>query len=379
MSSPVLEAKHLVATASPAIDLAIVIPTYNERDNIRVLVDRLTRVLDGISWEAIFVDDDSPDGTADEIRSIAAANRSVRLIHRIGRRGLASASVEGMLSTCADAIAVMDADLQHDESILPIMLESLRGDNLDLVVGTRNALGGCKGEFAKQRVVLSNVGARLSDLVCKTRLSDPMSGFFMLSRSYLQEVVRRLSITGFKILVDLVASADRELRVLEVPYKFRKRKHGESKLDVSVGLEYVYLLIEKLTRGWIPVRFAMFLLVGGIGLVVHMAALSVFFLLLHTQFIVGQMLATLTAMTGNFFLNNAITFRDAKLRGWALPKGLVAFYLTCSLGAATNITVAQYIFARSWPWALAAVAGLIVSSVWNFVGSSLFTWQRKTG
>jgi dolichol-phosphate mannosyltransferase len=377
MSSPVLEAKRYVATASPAIDLAIVIPTYNERDNIRILVDRLTRVLDGISWEAIFVDDDSPDGTADEIRRIAAQNRSVRLIHRIGRKGLASASVEGMLSTSADAIAVMDADLQHDESILPIMLESLRGDNLDLVVGTRNALGGSKEKFGKERVVLSNVGAKLSDLVCKTRLSDPMSGFFMLSRSYLHEVVRRLSITGFKILVDLVASADRELRVLEVPYKFRKRKHGESKLDVSVGLEYLYLLVEKVSYGLIPVRFAMFLLVGGVGLVVHMAALSVFFLVLHTQFIVGQLLATLTAMTGNFFLNNAITFRDARLRGWALPKGLLAFYLTCSLGAVTNLVVAQYVFVRSWPWTLAAVAGLVVSSVWNFVGSSFFTWQRR--
>ena len=244
MSGPVPEVRNSRVTASLAIDLAVVIPTYNERENVVLLVDRLRSVLGGISWEAIFVDDDSRDGTAVEIRKIGAADCSIRLIHRIGRRGLASAVVEGMLSTCAEVIAVMDADLQHDESVLPTMLEYMKADEVDIVVATRNAHGGSKGDFKKNRIILSDLGARLSTLVCKTRLSDPMSGFFMLKRSYLLEVVRSLSTTGFKILVDLVASADREVHIVEVPYEFRMREHGESKLDVSVALEYIYLLVE---------------------------------------------------------------------------------------------------------------------------------------
>jgi dolichol-phosphate mannosyltransferase len=359
------------------VDLAVVLPTYNERANVSVLVERLRTVLEGISWEAIFVDDDSPDGTADEIRRIGATDQSIRLIHRIGRRGLASASVEGMLSTCANVIAVMDADLQHDESILPTMFECIRGSNIELVVATRNAQGGSKGDFEKNRVLLSDVGARLSALVCKTNLSDPMSGFFMLRRSLLLEVVRSLSTTGFKILVDVVASADRELRVVEVPYEFRKRERGESKLDVSIALEYIYLVIEKITHGLIPVRFAMFLLVGGVGLVVHLLVFSLCFLLFHEPFLVGQVIATITAMTGNFLLNNVITFRDSRLHGWRLLKGLLAFYLICSFGAIANVTVAQYVFTQSAPWMLAAVAGVVVSSVWNFVVSSAFTWRRQ--
>lgn len=360
-----------------AIDLAVVIPTYNERDNVRILVDRLRSALEGISWEAIFVDDDSPDGTAEEIRSIGATDLSVRVLHRIGRRGLASACVEGMLATSAEVVAVMDADLQHDEAILPIMLEAMKSPEVDLVVATRNAHGGSKGSFAKNRVLLSDMGARLSSLVCKTQLSDPMSGFFMLRRSYLLEVAHRLSTTGFKILVDLVSSADRELRVVEVPYEFRNREHGESKLNVNIGLEYLFLLVEKFTHGIIPVRFAMFLLVGGVGLVVHLLTLSVFYLALHTEFLTGQIIATATAIAGNFFLNNAITFRDSKLKGWRLLRGLLAFYLICAFGGLTNITVAQYVFAHSWPWVLAAIAGVMVSSVWNFVVSSAFAWRRK--
>lgn len=361
----------------PVIDLAVVIPTYNERENVRILVDRLKSALDGISWEAIFVDDDSPDGTADEIRSIGATDLSIRVLQRIGRRGLSSACVEGMLATSAEIVAVMDADLQHDESVLPTMLEVMKSKDADLVVATRNALGGSKGSFAKNRVLLSDLGAKLSALVCKTQLSDPMSGFFMLRRTYLLEVAHRLSTTGFKILVDLVSSADRELCVVEVPYEFRNREHGESKLNANIALEYLFLLIEKFTHGIIPVRFAMFLLVGGVGLIVHLLTLSFFFLVLHTQFLTGQIIATATAIAGNFFLNNTITFRDSKLHGWRMLRGLLAFYLICSFGGLTNITVAQYVFAHSWPWVLAAIAGVIVSSVWNFVVSSAFAWRRK--
>lgn len=359
------------------LELAIIVPTYNERENIAPLVERLKRVLDGVWWEAIFVDDDSPDGTADIVRRLGSADPQIRVVQRIGRRGLASACVEGMLATSARFVAVMDADLQHDESVLPAMLARIRGGDIDLVVATRNAAGGSKGEFARKRALLSDLGAKLSGVVCKTPLSDPMSGFFMLTCTCFSEVVRKLSSTGFKILVDIVASADRKLRLAEIPYTFRMREHGESKLAINVGLEYLYLLIDKVTHGLIPARFAMFLLVGGTGIVVHMAVLSFVYLSMHTQFLLGQTIATFAAMTWNFFLNNAVTFRDARLRGWGMLKGLAAFYVTCSFGALSNVTLAQYIFAHAWPWVVAGIAGIVVSSVWNYVVSSMFAWRRK--
>ncbi len=367
----------MFAPVASALELAVIVPTYNERANIVPLVNRLERVLEGLAWELIFVDDDSPDGTAEEVRNLAASNPRIRALQRIGRRGLASACVEGLLATSARYLAVMDADLQHDESVLPKMLEQLRSGNFDLVVASRNLDSGSKGEFTHKRVLLSDAGARLSAFVCKARLSDPMSGFFMITRECFYPTVRKLSCTGFKILVDIVASSERKLRIAEVPYIFRTREFGESKLDLSVALEYAYLLIDKFTRGLIPARMAMFLLVGGTGLVVHMAVLSVVYLGLGIPFLVGQTIATIVAMTWNFFLNNAITFRDARLRGWRILTGLLTFYATCAFGALTNITVAQYVVSHSWPWTVAAITGIIVSSVWNFVVSSLLAWRRK--
>src|SRR5580704_1304875 len=218
-------------TNSP-IDVAVVLPTYNEGKNIPEVIARVRSVLEGLSWEMIFVDDDSPDGTAEAVLEYARRDRRIRLVQRVGRRGLSSACIEGMLATSANYIAVMDADQQHDETILPKMLARLREEELDIVVGTRNADGGSMGQFSAKRVLLSRLGRRISKSVCHCELSDPMSGFFLLRRGFLMDVVRRLQGEGFKILVDLLASAERRVRVGEIGYRFRLRKHGESKLDL---------------------------------------------------------------------------------------------------------------------------------------------------
>src|SRR5579883_2692252 len=231
------------------LELAVVVPTFNERENIAPVLDRLAFALEGIRYEVIFVDDDSPDGTANAVREIARTNPRVRVLQRILRRGLASACLEGMMATPAPYIAVMDADLQHDERILPRMLAKLKEERLDLVVATRNAAGGSKGSFARHRVLLSDLGHRLSLWISHTEISDPMSGFFVLTREYLEEVVRSASGVGFKILLDLVASARRPVRVGEVAYTFRNRLHGDSKLDVVVSLEYLELLLDKILGG----------------------------------------------------------------------------------------------------------------------------------
>jgi dolichol-phosphate mannosyltransferase len=359
-----------------ACDLAIVLPTFNESGNVGLLVDRLEKALPGIRYEVIFVDDDSPDGTADVVRRLAEHCDNVRVLHRIGRRGLASACIEGILAAAAPFVAVMDADLQHDETALPEMLRRIREENLDLVVGSRNIAGGSMGEFAGWRVKLSQLGKRLSLMDTHHALSDPMSGFFMVRISTFERYAHRLSGIGFKILLDIVLSAGPDLRIGEVPYRFRLREHGESKLDLMVGLEYFELLVDKHFGNLVNVRFVLFGMVGALGVCVHLLILRA---LLHPgglSFAKGQAIATTIVMVLNFVLNNSVTYRDRRLRGWRFWGGLLTFCLACGLGVAANVAISNEVFLRGVPWVLAALTGLLFSAVWNFGVTSMFTWRQ---
>jgi dolichol-phosphate mannosyltransferase len=364
----------------PRVDLAVILPTYNERGNIAELISRLESCLQGLTWELIFVDDDSPDDTAAVIAEHARRDSRIRLIHRVGRRGLSSACIEGMLATTSNYVAVMDADMQHDETILPQMLGTLREDSLDIVVGTRNAEGGSMGEFGRHRVLLSRMGQKVSNAVCRCDVTDPMSGFFLCRRSFFLEVVRHLNGGGFKILVDMLASADRPVRIGEVGYTFRARTHGKSKLDVNTAVEYLFLVLDKLTDKFtgraLPLRFAAFGLVGAAGFATHLTCLALLMFGFHWHFIGAQIAATYVAMTENFFFNNLFTWRDRKLRGMMLVSGMASFWLACSFGAWANVIFARALFQSGAPWYLAGIAGIILSSVWNYSIANLFTWQK---
>jgi dolichol-phosphate mannosyltransferase len=357
------------------IDIAVVLPTFNESENVAEVIARLSAALTGLDWELIFVDDDSPDGTARIVSGFAQEDRRIRLIQRIGRRGLSSACIEGILATPATCVAVMDADLQHDERILPRMLQNLRGEGLDIVVATRNSDGGSMSGFSEGRQFLSRLGRRISRFVFRCELTDPMSGFFVVRRSFFLEVVRELHGGGFKILLDILATSRRPVRLGEVGYHFRNRIYGESKLDVSVAVEYLFLVLSKLTGGAIPTRFVVFALVGTIGLIVNLSCLSVLFIKFHLGFSASQAWATLAAMTGNFFLNNQITYRDRRLHGIYMLLGLLSFWLACSFGAWANVSVAGNLLRSGVPWWVAGFAGTVLSAVWNYSISNLFTWQ----
>lgn len=361
------------------LDLAIVVPVFNERENVATLVARLDRALDGIVWEAIFVDDDSPDGTAQAARDLALVDRRVRVIQRIGRRGLSSACIEGMCATAAPAVAVIDGDLQHDETLLPAMLAALRDDPaLDLAIGSRFVAGGSTGEWDRDRVAKSAFATRLSRYAVKTDLSDPMSGFFMIRSAILRDLVPRLGGIGFKILLDIIAASARPLAFVELPYTFRTRTAGESKLDHVVAMEYLIALYDRRFGRVVPVRFAMFSAIGALGTGVHMGVLSLAYVLLGWTFLAAQIVATVAALTFNFFLNNALTYRDRRLRGWrALLDGWVSFALVCSVGAVANVGVAAFLHdARQGAWAASALLGVLVGAVWNYALSSRFTWGR---
>jgi dolichol-phosphate mannosyltransferase len=356
-------------------DLCVVIPTLNERRNIGVLLDRLHTLLEGIRYEVVVVDDDSGDGTANEVRRLSRAHPDVHVLHRIGRRGLASACIEGMLATSATYIAVMDADLQHDESVLPQMYRRISTEPLDLVVGSRNTEGGSMGEFGTWRVRLSRLGRKLSGVERHAHLTDPMSGFFIVRRTFIDRIAHRLTGVGFKILLDIVLSAEDDIRIAEVPYHFRLRQHGQSKLDVMVGLEYIELLLDKLIGNWVSVRFALFSIVGAVGVAFHLLLLWILMNSTGMRFLHAQTFATGVVMISNYILNNSLTYRDRRRSGAAFWTGLIKFGIACSLGMVANLAISNEAFRRGFPWPVAGVIGLVFSAVWNFGVTSMTIWR----
>lgn len=361
------------------LELAIVIPTFNERANVATLVARLDQALAGRNWEAIFVDDDSPDGTAQAVRELGRIDTRIRVIQRIGRRGLSSACIEGMCATAAPIVAVIDGDMQHDETLLPRMLDALQADDaLEVVVGSRFCSGGGTGEWDQDRVAKSALATRLSRRVLKADLSDPMSGFFMIRTEIVRRLVPTLSGIGFKILLDILTAAPTPLHFIEMPYVFRTRTEGESKLDHVVAMEYLIALYDRMFGKVIPVRFAMFSAIGALGAGVHFLALGLLFLLAGLPFLTATIIATAVAMTFNFFLNNALTYRERRLKGARqLFDGWVIFCAVCSVGAVANVGMATFLHhVEHGDWRLSALAGIAVAAVWNFVLSSRFTWGR---
>ena len=358
-------------------ELTIVVPTYNERKNLVPFMTNLAAALAGIDYEAIVVDDDSMDSTAAAARSLAQHDGRIRVIQRIGRRGLASAAVEGMLAASSPFLLVMDADLQHDERIIPAMLEKIKTEGLDVVVATRNAEGGSMGEFAAERVGLSKAGRFLSSMVCRVQISDPMSGFFVVRSEYFHRVVHNLSCIGFKILVDLLASSREPVRVGEVGFRFRNRIHGESKLDILVGMEYLQLLLHKLTRGMIPVSYLLFGLMGSVGVACNFLLAGLFSSAFDLSFKSAQFAGALITIAINFLLNNQLTFRSARLRGRKFLEGLGIFYVCCSIGLFAQVTVASGLRSGGMNWAAATLAGIAIGSVWNYSTAFLFVWQVR--
>ncbi len=357
-------------------ELTIVVPTLEERENLSPVIAALESVLGGIDYEILFVDDDSPDGTAAAARELAQRNPRVRVLQRIGRRGLASAAVEGMLASSAPYLAVMDADLQHDESILPAMLAKLRHSSLDLVVATRVTEGGMDAMPAHRRA-LSGLGRRLSTLICSTELSDPMSGYFVLTRAYLDEVAHSLSGTGYKILLDLVVSARRPVKLAEIPYRFRPRLHGRSKLDIVVAVEYLALVADKLVGDFVPPSYVIFGFAGSVGVLAHLAAVQLLRLIPGITLERAQLISSAIVIAINFLLNNQFTFRSARLHGKQLAIGMQVFYMACSIGLFLNLRVFDTLTGLSVPWYLAAALGLAVGSVWTYWMSSMFVWQVR--
>jgi dolichol-phosphate mannosyltransferase len=363
--------------ARRAPELTVVVPTYSERDNVAEVVRRLDETLDGVEWEVVFVDDDSPDGTSVVAKSLGSRDGRLRCIRRVGRRGLSGACIEGILSSSAPIVAVMDADLQHDETILPQMLQAIRSGS-DLAVASRYTDGGSATEgLSPIRKWGSELATRMANSLIGAEVSDPMSGFFMIRREIVEKHATSLAGEGYKVLMDILWTAGKSLKVSEISYRFRERLAGESKLDTLVTFDYLGLLFSKIFGGVLPVRFLMFGAVGISGIAVHLLTLQYAISILHLPFAWAQFAAVMVAMTWNFVINNRLTYRDARLTGWRWITGLLMFYLACSIGSIGNVGVASWIYsfhATAW---LAGLAGAIMGAVFNYAISSALIWKRK--
>jgi len=358
-------------------ELSVVVPTFNERDNVTVLYRRLEATLSGISWEVVFVDDNSPDGTWEVVRGLARKDSRVRCIRRIGRRGLSGACIEGILASNCLYAAVIDADLQHDETQLPKMLALLRSGEAELVIGSRYIEGGSADGLNKQRAGASQLATEVAKRALKVEVADPMSGFFMIRRDRFEQLAPKLSTQGFKILLDVIATAQVKLRTIEIPFTFGSRQHGESKLDSMVALDFLGLVLAKLTHDVVSLRFLLFAMVVGTGLVVHLAALFIAHEVFQEPFAEAQAAGALIAMTSNFILNNFLTYRDQRLKGFAILRGLLLFYLVCGVGLLANVGVAFAVFDQEPIWWLAGLAGALMGVVWNYAMSGLFVWRKR--
>ena len=373
-------AQPLRADASAAVrsapELTIVVPTFNEKANIPLLVERLAQLLTSCDWEVIFVDDNSPDGTAAAARAIGANDSRVRCIRRIGRRGLAGACLEGMLASQARYVAVMDADLQHDEGLLVPMLEALRAGRADVAVASRYLYGGSAAGLSKQRSRVSRGSNTLVRLLLGIDLTDPMSGHFMIRRDALEAIAPSLSTQGFKILLDILATARGSLRTIELPSTFRERQHGESKLDSKIALDFAALVTAKLTNDAVSARFLLFCMVGLTGIGIHLSILSAL-LITNLSFGAAQAFATIGAIAWNFVLNNLFTYRDQRLTGWHFVTGLIRFQVICAIGAISNVGIATWIYDYDETWWIAGLGGALIGTVWNFVVSAALVWRQR--
>lgn len=367
-----------VPLQSAAIPIVtVVVPTFNERDNVVTLYKRLEAAFKDLPWEVVFVDDNSPDDTWQVVRELSRTDSRVRCIRRIGRRGLSGACIEGILAASAPYAAVIDADLQHDETQLPKMLALLQSGAAELVVGSRYIEGGSAASFDKQRAGASAFATEIARRLLRVEIADPMSGFFMIRRDRFEQIAPKLSTQGFKILLDIVASAEGGLRTVEIPYTFGSRLHGESKLDSMVALDFLGLVLAKMTNDAVSLRFLLFAMVGGTGLFVHLGTLFLGLQLFDLPFTEAQAIGAFAAMTSNFILNNFLTYRDQRLRGLAVLRGLVAFYVVCSVGLLANVGVAFSVYDQEPIWWLAGAAGALMGVVWNYAISGLFVWRKR--
>ncbi|MES2615035.1 MAG: glycosyltransferase [Bdellovibrionota bacterium] len=355
--------------------LSIIIPTYNESQNIPVLMDRISQRLAAVDKEVIIVDDNSPDKTWEIARNLSSTYPWIRVIRRLHDRGLSSAVLAGFAVAEGDYLAVMDADLQHDEQILPQFIEQfLLG--ADIVVGSRKVEGGGVQDWSVIRKFISWVATVMAKIALRHPVTDPMSGFFALRKEVYSAHKNEINPKGFKILLEFLARA-KNSNIQEVGYTFKGRVYGESKLSHKVIFDYLKALYELSIGHYIPVRFLKYAIVGFSGLIVSSLIL---FICKQIGFSTAESVAASieVSIITNFILNNYWTFKENQLKKpWPLFRGFVTFQAICLSGAIINQAITlKFSAGDAMNLYIANALGYIVAAVWNYAINVGITWKE---
>lgn len=381
-------------TVVPAV--SVITPTFNEADNVPILVDRIHRALGELPHEIVIADDDSPDRTWEVAERLAADDPSIVVMRRFHDPGLSASVLDGMSVARGETLAVIDADLQHDPSILPQMVDVVRRGDADVVVGSRSTSGGGYGDWSAGRRVVSWIATLIARVLLRVPVSDPMSGYFVVARGTYERTAPHINPRGFKILLEFIGR-DRSLRVQEIGYEFSNRVHGETKLNRSVIRSYLLGVAELRVGRQINPTFVLYALVGMVGLAVNSlafwAAERVGFPMVDTglndeidpiatSFLFSVQLSILVL----FVLNNQFTFWEHRYRGWAAVPAFAVYEVMSLVG--TGVHVAVFTFLQESGFLLSFLGGstrvvhnligAVTALIMNWYLNTTYLWRRRT-
>jgi dolichol-phosphate mannosyltransferase len=365
------------------VDLSLVLPTYNEGKNIVPMLEQLIPVLDGVAhlqYEIIVVDDDSPDRTWEKALSLAEKFPQVRVVRRQGERGLSTAVIRGWQAARGRFLGVMDADLQHPPEVAAnVAREMMRG--ADLAIASRHVEGGGVSDWSLVRRVISRGAQMIGYMLLHEvigRITDPMSGFFMIRRTALQG--RKLSPLGYKILIEVLGRGQVGW-ISEVPYTFRERSEGSSKLTNQIYLQYFQHLLRLRLFLVHESKFVRFCVVGCSGVIIDMSLLFVFSdpKMLGWGLTRSKLLAAEAALLNNFIWNDLWTFGSVSKHQSTMGhrvKRFLKFNAICSLGIFLNVVILNIEF--NWFHMNRYIANLVaigLVTLWNYKSNKEFSWR----
>ncbi len=359
--------------------LSVVLPTYNERDNILPILRKILSLGGDFDLEILVIDDNSTDGTPELVKEISMNERRIRLIRRLGRSGLASAIKEGILDSSSNLIAIMDSDGQHEPIAILNAVRKLTDEGLDLVSGSR-FLGNSEiyglSQARTDGSSIANNFARFSLPKAHGHLTDYMSGFLVMNLNSCMPFIYKVDVNGFKFLYELLAVSKGKLKIKEIPLKFQPRNYGSSKLDLAIFWDFLISLLHTFSLRLIPRRAISFGLVGATGVLVQLISTHILMTSIRLDFVEALPISVVIAATSNYIINNALTFRAQRLKRWKLIRGLLKFLLVASLPVIANVGLATTFYsmiANNAIWA--QLSGIFVVFIWNYAASSRFVWN----
>ena len=376
------------------IAFSLIIPTYNERENLEELISSSTNILNKlkIKYEIIIADDNSPDQTWKVASELSKDFPSIRVIRRFRNRGLTPSVLEGMESAVGNILGVMDADLQHDISVLPQMLEECSSH--DLVIGSRYTDSNTKNSLSFLRKILSKSGTFFARVLLGLKISDPLSGYFLVKRDVFKELSSDINAKGFKILLQIVGR-NSNLKIKEIPYSFSERKKGSTKLNEEVAIDFLSELFSLRFKKKVSSRFVRYSITGLSGVFINLFGQSISHIILGVEPIsyasnefslpgISVAIGFSLSVINNFYWNNRWTFRDKKLSGiYANVWGLINYFIITCVGFLIQFSVWRFligVFLNSFGYSdkftyLANLVGVLTATTWNYYVSKNFMWK----